>query len=113
MRLCVYALVLAGSPVFGAQWVTLDTEGIKSALTSRMLQYENAVQTFMPSGKTLYEAGTSSWGNWRADRDQYCSEWPPADGWTCYDLERSGDGRQIRFVDERGGATVGKYIDLN
>lgn len=112
LRVILGVMVLA-LPASANDWAKLDDNGIISALTARTVQYETATQDFRASGKTLYDAGSPSWGNWRASNDQYCSEWPPTGGWTCYDLERSTDGLRVRFVDANGGATVGRYIDLN
>lgn len=69
------------------------------------LDYDAAWQDFRASGRTLYNAGRDSWGNWRDQDGRYCSQWPPNADWACYDLAR--DGALVRFIDDRGHETVG------
>lgn len=85
----------------GEDWTAMAV----SDLTGLTLDYETATQVFYESGRTLYDAGQPSWGYWRDQAGRYCSQWPPSDLWACYDLERSG--ASVRFLDDRGDATVG------
>lgn len=52
-------------------------------------------QYFDPSGWTDYlaEGAQPDRGTWRVDaaRDQYCSEWGPFGGWSCYDVTTDGE----------------------
>ena len=93
-----------------ADWTRLDGAGITAALTDRVLDYGAATQDFRPSGRTLYNAGRDSWGYWDVRDNRYCSQWPPADGWACYDVDLHSDGR-LRFVGDAGDETVGAYVD--
>ena len=89
-----------------------DEAGVLAALDDRKVQYEAASQIFYRSGKTLYDAGRPSWGNWRPQGAQYCSEWPPAGGWACYDLFVSADGKKVRFSGSSGAdISDGAYVD--
>ncbi|WP_224815211.1 hypothetical protein [Hasllibacter sp. MH4015] len=91
------AMLVAGA--VGAQ--TLDGAGITALLTDRIVTYENgATQRFYPSGRTLYTHGEPSWGEWRVEADRYCSLWPPAPDWDCYDV--SADGDAVNFMDDWG-----------
>ncbi|MEM6373173.1 MAG: hypothetical protein AAF727_10400 [Pseudomonadota bacterium] len=102
-----------------ADWVALTGEEVAAALTGRTLVYldrqdaartVDTTQDFRASGKTLYTfKGRDSWGNWRIEGDQYCSQWPPNDLWACYGLERQGD--RLRFVGERDDITEAIYAD--
>lgn len=90
----------------------MSGDQILTALDDRTLVYEGAItQRFYASGKTLYDNGRPSWGNWAVRGDQYCSEWPPADGWTCYDLELGSTSGHVRFVSESGNSTEGMYVE--
>lgn len=103
-------LVLTAPPVWADQvWTPLTSDQIRTVLTDRKLQYENAWQEFRSSGRTLYNAGQDSWGYWRVEDDQYCSMWPPSDLWACYAMEQSGD--RLRFVGERDDITEAVYAD--
>lgn len=114
------SLAAHGLPAYGAsdaapgEWRRLMGQQIKLVLTSRTLAYGHSgtTQDFKPSGRTLYDAGKPSWGYWRVQGDQYCSQWPPQGLWSCYDLFVSKNGRELKFVGESGDVSVGKYIDL-
>ncbi len=110
MRRFALILSICAPGVALADWVPLTGPEIAEALTGRTLDYENARQDFRASGKTLYTFGErDSWGNWRVQGDQYCSQWPPQDLWACYGLERQGDA--LRFVGEGDDLTEGVYVD--
>ena len=47
--------------------------------------------------------------NWRTQGRQYCSQWPPAGDWACYDLQV--DGARVRFIGPGGETTDGTYTD--
>jgi hypothetical protein len=100
------ALVLSCLPaVVFADFIPLDDAEMTAALTDQALVYPDAVQTFYASGRTLYDAGRPSWGYWRVEAGQYCSQWPPSDLWACYDMARDGD--VFRFIAEDGSVTDG------
>lgn len=89
-------------------WQELDGKGISAALSGKVLDYGNAKQEFFVSGRTVYEAGEPSWGNWAVRSAQYCSTWPPSDKWDCYDMTRAGN--LVRFIDSSGNVTEGAII---
>ena len=88
-------------------WRPLDAREIANALTGATLEYESAWQDFRASGKTLYNAGADSWGYWRAQDDQYCSQWPPRDLWDCYDVALNED--KVRFKSAYGDVSYGTF----
>ena len=109
MRMQIAALaVLATSPAL-AQWRALSGPKIAGALSERKLVHEGAWQQFEVSDRTHYNAGSDSWGKWRAEGHQYCSQWPPAGGWACYAIARDDDTGALRFEGESGDLTVGHY----
>ena len=97
-------------PAWG-DWQKMSGAEIAAALTETTLVYEAARQTFYASGRTLYDAGRPSWGYWEARGDQYCSQWPPADGWACYDMERDPQTGALRFIGESGDITEGRVAE--
>ncbi|WP_298921390.1 hypothetical protein [uncultured Roseobacter sp.] len=101
----IFCPVLAGAE----EWTALSGDQIKTVLTDRKLQYATAWQDFRASGRTLYNAGADSWGYWRVQQDQYCSQWPPSDLWACYDMAQSGD--RLRFIGQGGDITDAEYAD--
>jgi hypothetical protein len=114
MRGLVLALVLASpSMVLAEDWQALTGAEISTALTARVLGYDGGeMQNFFADGRTLYEVkGGESWGKWKVEGDQFCSVWPPSDHWACYDLQRDGTGRSLRFVGSDGAVSVGRYAD--
>lgn len=99
-------LLLATVASAEVTWDRLSDAGIREALTDATLVYGNtATQRFYVSGRTLYTTGQDSWGYWEARDGRYCSQWPPADGWACYDVDMQGD--QIRFTGDNGDVTEG------
>ncbi|MFN0115948.1 MAG: hypothetical protein ACKVPY_14850 [Paracoccaceae bacterium] len=114
MRKLLAVLALIAGPAFAdGDWVTLGQAEAEAALTSRALAYDDgSTQDFRPGGGTTYTSGGSpSQGNWAIRDGRYCSVWPPSDRWDCYDLAARADGTQIRFTDDGGGTTVGRYMD--
>jgi hypothetical protein len=104
----ILALCLSATMAVAEQWAVLDGAAVRAALEGRVLIYSGgARQDFRASGKTLYNAGQDSWGNWRVQGNQYCSEWPPSDLWACYDLQSNGS--VIRFIGAAGDVTDGAY----
>ena len=84
----------------------LDGTGISAVLDGKTISGERDgkawVQTFDAGGVTLYTAAgeAASEGRWRVRDDRYCSQWPPAPAWVCYDMFRDGD--VVVFVSEGG-----------
>ena len=83
-------------------WQKVGVGAVEMTLDDTEVSYGAARQVFYKSGRTLYDAGRPSWGYWRAQAGQYCSEWPPQAGWTCYDLYVSQDGAAVKFVGTNG-----------
>lgn len=88
-------------------WTPMNGDEIRQALSGRVLSYGRSWQDFRKSGRTLYNAGADSWGYWRVQNDQYCSQWPPSDLWACYTMDRRGDA--LRFVGEDGYVSEAVY----
>ena len=106
-------LALMSSPVMAQDWQPLKGPEITQALTARVVAYPGGqTQTFDADGRTLYDGGSAQWGHWRVDGDRYCSVWPPSDRWSCYGVDREAQGLDLRFVDDAGTATQGRYVDL-
>lgn len=105
MRRIALILFVSANAAQADDWVHLQNTEIHGALSGQVVDYDAAWQEFLPSGRTLYNAGRDSWGYWAARDGQYCSQWPPADGWACYDISQKGD--LIRFVGQSGKATIG------
>ncbi|MFO1176271.1 MAG: hypothetical protein U1E48_13905 [Paracoccaceae bacterium] len=105
-------LVLALPAAAEDGWTMLKGDEVKAALAGHTLAYANgATQVFKPSGDTSYDSGHLQPGSWRIEGDRYCSVWPPSSQWTCYGLERSADGKGVRFIADDGSMTEGRYAD--
>jgi len=106
----IIALSLVASPIWAEDWQVLTGGEIQIALEGRRLVYDSgARQEFRTSGRTLYNAGSDSWGYWEVRNDQYCSVWPPSDLWACYGLEVKPPA--IRFVGSGSDVTEGRYVN--
>lgn len=48
-------------------------------------------QSFNTTGTTTHsKSDIYSHGRWRVQGDRYCSQWPPAEMWVCYDVVVDG-----------------------
>ncbi len=100
----------AAGPALAQDWQALSGDQVRAALEGRKLLYDSdATQDFRASGRTLYNAGSDSWGYWRITGEQYCSQWPPSDLWSCYDLLLTPDGAGVRFVGAPGETSDATY----
>lgn len=86
-------------------WSSLNGEQIKTALIDQRVRYPDeggAIQKFHTDGSTVYIDNGPSFGSWRTSDTQYCSVWPPASSWVCYDVRLSEDQLSVRFIGESG-----------
>ncbi|KAB7615874.1 hypothetical protein F9L33_03690 [Amylibacter sp. SFDW26] len=102
-----------GSLASADTWLKLSNNEIETALSNRTLQYSGAIQVFYENGDTYYASQRPTHGKWDVEENQYCSVWPPAVTWVCYDVERNTDGTAIRFISKDGSADIGTYKDGN
>ncbi|MFN0194439.1 MAG: hypothetical protein ACKVP5_21120 [Aestuariivirga sp.] len=58
-------------------------------------------QIFQKAGATFYMQDSSvSNGSWDIRGDQYCSQWPPSQTWSCYDVVE--DDGSVVFISSSG-----------
>ncbi len=109
MRVIAYACaaMMVCSAAQSEEWRVLSGEQIATQLTGRTVIYVNATQRFYASGRTLYNAGHDSWGRWEVRGNQYCSQWPPAGGWACYDV--AVQPGKLQFQGESGDLSEGVF----
>jgi hypothetical protein len=112
MRMAL-TMVLLATPAMAEGWVALTGDQIARALAARMVAYEGGeMQQFNADGTTHYESPDISHGQWGVQGDEYCSQWPPSDRWSCYGVEVEAAGLDIRFIAGDGSIATGRYIDL-
>lgn len=95
--------------------VPMSGKEIETALTDRTAIYEDGVskQYFASSGATPYWDGKRlTKGSWRVSGDRYCSVWPPANGWSCYDMARTDDGGVV-WIGSGGDRYEAQLLDGN
>jgi hypothetical protein len=85
----------------------LDGKTLKDLLSDISLtSVENGrviEQVFQKGGATFtvdIESQAQSRGFWRIEGDKYCSQWPPSEHWSCYDVFGTDDG--VVFVSSNG-----------
>ena len=97
-------LALLAAPL-KAEERKLTTEQISALLPTIIALSETTRQTFSARGATTStDRGRDSFGAWEARSDQYCSQWPPANGWACYDVLVDGD--TLIWVGDSGHRTL-------
>ena len=100
------AAIAFPSPLFAGETKMTGAE-IAVALTDHTVQGllddgKPWQQIFQKGGATYYSVGgAQSQGVWEVRGDQYCSQWPPGESWSCYDLMT--DGKTFTFVSASGG----------
>ena len=110
MRGLVMLMAVWPGMALAEDWVRLTGPQITEALTARVLSYaDGTTQEFKAGGQTMAGSGE---GRWRVEGDRYCSVWPPSESWACYDVDRAARGLDVRFTDDAGSVTVGRYTDL-
>jgi len=99
-------LVLVASNTL-AQQVSLTSDEIVRYLSDREIEgNQNGMvwrQTFSADGRTSYEevnGSRPSAGRWKAQNDEYCSQWPPSDIWSCYKMTAEED--RLTFIPRTG-----------
>ena len=113
LRLFLAVLLLSGEAF--AQEQKLAGAEIKTALSDHALQGTREdgkqwQQIFQKSGVTFYSIGSAqSQGLWEVRGDQYCSQWPPNESWTCYDMALDAD--DYHFISASGQRSSGKLLN--
>ncbi len=108
----VALLLIAG--VFSAmasQWTAVTGNDIENLLAGKSVVYEGetkASQTFHRDGTTTYVEGRPSLGNWKHTQGQYCSQWPPSQVWSCYNVFSGGS--KLRFTSSSGQEWIGEFV---
>jgi hypothetical protein len=104
-RIAVLLMAIWPGFVAAQSWEQIVGDDILAVLSGAEVRYIGARQTFDADGATFYEDGRPSYGRWRVLGDQYCSQWPPSDLWSCYDVTVNGTG--IRFIASDQSVTEG------
>ena len=97
---------LAWTPV-AAEPKVLNGDEIAALLPTIVALSPQSRQTFSSAGPTTYtDRGRDTFGSWRVQGDQYCSEWPPAGGWSCYTVEYDPVTATLVWIDGGGHRTI-------
>ena len=92
----------------------LDGAAIGIALADHTYQGDDngraTSQIFQKSSATYYSVGgAQSQGFWQVRGDQFCSQWPPNESWTCYDV--LADGETLVFLSASGKRYMVKRLN--
>lgn len=108
----VAVVLLAGSSLgANAGETKLSGVEIEALLPTIIARGEATRQVFSDTGSTTHSnRGRDSFGRWRVQDDQYCSQWPPSGNWTCYDVILvEGAPETIIWIDALGGQTRNEF----
>ena len=98
------ATVSASAGEEAAKEKRADADRIYELLAGAKAVGEDFEQTFgdprgHESAPTSYwQANQGSFGRWKVVEDQYCSQWPPNDSWSCYDVLWSAEDGATRII---------------
>ena len=99
-----FVLLLLTSSLSAEERKLSDAE-IEALLHTIVALGEDTRQTFSARGATTYsDRGRDSYGSWAARGDRYCSQWPSANGWACYDVLVDSD--TLIWVSDSGNRTI-------
>ncbi len=106
LRLLVVLTFVCTLPAFAAERKLTGVE-IRTALSDKIIEGiddsgRRYTQVFQKGGLTIYNVmpSSSSNGLWDVRGDQFCSQWPPSQNWSCYDM--TGDGKVMTFIASDG-----------
>ena len=89
----------------------LTSEEIAALLPTIVAIGEKTRQIFSAAGPTTYtDRGRDTFGNWRVQSDEYCSQWPPAGGWSCYAVDYDEAAKTLIWIDGGGQRTINTVI---
>lgn len=80
----------------------LNADQIQMLLSDRFVEGEQNdtswVSWFSTTGDTTFSQNRNrpTSGFWKTINNQYCSQWPPAESWDCYDVR--SNGKDVEFV---------------
>ncbi|WP_316649368.1 hypothetical protein [Ovoidimarina sediminis] len=103
--------ICLAAPAAAEDWRPLTGEALADALTGQTLIYDPDEQIFFENGRTRYRVFRDRWGWWELREGRYCSLWPPAEIWDCYDTEITPDGTRLRFTSAEGIVTEGRFAE--
>jgi hypothetical protein len=105
-RAILFALCLLTAPA-AAKETKLDGTALRDLFNDITLtSKENGrviEQVFQSGGVTFtvdIHTNVQSQGFWRLEGDKYCSQWPPSEHWSCYDVLENDQG--VVFVSSNG-----------
>ena len=89
----------------------LTSDEIAALLPTIVAMGEQTRQIFSAAGPTTYtDRGRDTFGNWRVQNDKYCSQWPPAGGWSCYAVDYDEATQTLIWIDGGGHRTVNTVV---
>ena len=107
MRKTIALLLALQALPAAAEELRLSEAEIRAALSDKIVAGTDDsgkpyTQIFQKGGLTIYSVGpqASSNGFWDVRGDQYCSQWPPNESWSCYDM--TGEGTGLTFIAASG-----------
>ncbi len=77
----------------------LTSEEITALLPTIVAVGDQTSQIFSAAGATTYtDRGRASFGSWRVQENKYCSQWPPAGGWSCYVVDYDDQSKVLTWI---------------
>jgi len=99
-------LILGGNQAFSKP---LNSTEIAALLPTIVAIGDQTSQIFSSAGATTYtDRGRASFGSWRVQDDKYCSQWPPAGGWSCYAVDFDPEAKVLIWIGGGGDRTINR-----
>ena len=95
-----------------AERLQLTGTQVSTALNGRTIEGAGTTawrQAFYADGRTSYTSrGDTTDGHWKIRNNQYCSQWPPSETWSCYTV--AADDDVIIFISATGTEFPGRLL---
>jgi hypothetical protein len=106
LRLLIILTLIFSLPSSAAERKMTGND-IRTALSDKIVEGTDDsgrryTQVFQKGGLTIYNVmpSSSSNGLWAVRGDQFCSQWPPSQNWSCFDMTE--DGGALTFIASDG-----------
>ncbi|NKB52516.1 MAG: hypothetical protein GKR97_09870 [Rhizobiaceae bacterium] len=87
----------------------LTSDEISELLPTIVAIGDQTSQIFSAAGATTYtDRGRASFGSWRVQANKYCSQWPPAGGWSCYVVDYDDQSKVLIWIGLSGDRTINR-----
>ena len=118
ISIAAIAALIFSNNSYGGEEITINGEKILALLSDARVIGSDFEQSFgtpnadSPASTTYWQGNNASFGWWRVQEDQYCSQWQQNGPWSCFQVSSYEDGKDtfIIWVDSGGRRFESKLV---